>query len=560
MIFDVKLDAGFTRKARLVADGHLIDAPASMTYASVVSRDTVRIALTLAALNDCEVLCADVQNAYLNAPPKEKVWIQAGPEFGVHEGKTVVIVRALYGLKGAGAAWATAVRQMMQDMGFRSCLADRDLWMRLACDTTRVPSPDDPTSKLIIERHAKELALPEGTIIHRDEEGGEVIPKGEWYYEYVLFHTDDCMVISRRASDIMKGIDSVYKLKKDKKTGKSWDEPSIYLGAKVGKYRDPEDPDGKYCWTLSGDDYVRNIVNQVQAKLQQQGRQLNAKQISPLTKGYRPELDVTAELDDEGYQWYNELIGELRWAIELGRIDIATEVSLMSSHLALPRRGHLNEALNIYAYLKYKIQSKLVMNPEKMHLRDRYADRFQKDPDWYEFYGDVKEEIPPNAPMPAGKTVETTAWMDADHAGDRLTRRSHSGVLVFLCSAPIIWYSKKQATIESSTFGSEMVCHRTGLGIVKDLRYKLRMMGVPIDGPTTVFGDNKTAVNGISIPEAKLAKKHLGICYHATREASAAGIWEVGFTQGKHNIANCLTKILSGTMKDKECDKFMYRS
>ena len=108
-----------------------------------------------------------------------------------------------------------------------------------------------------------------------------------------------------------------------------------------------------------------------------------------------------------------------------------------------------------------------------------------------------------------------------------------------------------------------MVCHRTGLGIVKDLRYKLRMMGVPIDGPTTVFGDNKTAVNGISIPEAKLAKlakKHLGICYHATREASAAGIWEVGFTQGKHNIANCLTKILSGTMKDKECDKFMYRS
>lgn len=182
---------------------HRFLVPASMTYASVVSRDTVRIALTLAALNDCEVLCADVQNAYLNAPPKEKVWIVAGPEFGVHEGKTVVIVRALYGLKGAGAAWATAVRQMMQDMGFRSCLADRDLWMRLACDTTRVPSPNDPTTKLIIERNAKDLALPEGTIVHRDEEGGEVIPKGDWYYEYVLFHTDDCMVISRRASNII---------------------------------------------------------------------------------------------------------------------------------------------------------------------------------------------------------------------------------------------------------------------------------------------------------------------------------------------------------------------
>ena len=93
------------------------------------------------------------------------------------------------------------------------------------------------------------------------------------------------------------------------------------------------------------------------------------------------------------------------------------------------------------------------------------------------------------------------------------------------------------------------------------MRYKLRMMGVPLGGPAVVFGNNKSVVNSASIPEAKLSKQHLGrIRYHAVREALAAKIWKVGFVKGKYNIANCLmTKILSGTQKDKELDKWMYR-
>ena len=61
------------------------------------------------------------------------------------------------------------------------------------------------------------------------------------------------------------------------------------------------------------------------------------------------------------------------------------------------------------------------------------------------------------------------------------------------------------------------------------------------------------------VPEAKLSKKHLGICYHAVREASAAKIWQVGFIKGKHNIADCLTKILSGTVLEKQVTQWMYR-
>jgi hypothetical protein len=104
MIFDVKMD--FTRKARFVAGGHMTEPPASITYSSVVSRDSVRIAFLLAALNDVNLLSTDIGNAYLNARPRERVYTTAGPEFGAElQGKPVLIVRALYGLKTSGAAW-----------------------------------------------------------------------------------------------------------------------------------------------------------------------------------------------------------------------------------------------------------------------------------------------------------------------------------------------------------------------------------------------------------------------------------------------------------------------
>ena len=98
IIFDVKSD--FTpRKARFVASGHKTEPPLSITYASVVSRESVRIAFMLAALNDLDILSADVQGAYLNAPCKEKVYTICGYEFGEYAGRVGVIVKALYGLR-----------------------------------------------------------------------------------------------------------------------------------------------------------------------------------------------------------------------------------------------------------------------------------------------------------------------------------------------------------------------------------------------------------------------------------------------------------------------------
>ena len=131
LVFDVKMD--FTRKARFVANGSLTADLEDSVYARVISRETVRIALTYAALNELEIMAADIQNAYLQAPISEKYWTTLGPEFGLElEGCKAHIVRALYGCKSAGRDFRNHLRECMEHLGYSSCLADPDLWMREA--------------------------------------------------------------------------------------------------------------------------------------------------------------------------------------------------------------------------------------------------------------------------------------------------------------------------------------------------------------------------------------------------------------------------------------------
>jgi hypothetical protein len=132
IIWDVKMD--FTRRARWVLDGHKLPTPeGSSTYAGVVSRESVRIAQTYAALNGLEECAADVRSACLQAPSSCKDSIVCGPEFGVENGgKVALIHRALYGGKAAGRDFRNHLRSCMHHIGFKSCLVDPDVWMRFA--------------------------------------------------------------------------------------------------------------------------------------------------------------------------------------------------------------------------------------------------------------------------------------------------------------------------------------------------------------------------------------------------------------------------------------------
>jgi hypothetical protein len=114
--------------------------------------------------------------------------------------------------------------------------------------------------------------------------------------------------------------------------------------------------------------------------------------------------------------------------------------------------------------------------------------------DWREFYGNVKEVIPGHAPRALGKMVDIRMYVDSDHAGDKLTRRSRTGFFILVNGAPVMWLSKRQTTVETSVFGAEFVAMKQGMEALRGLRYKLRMLGVPISGPSFIYGACRAAV------------------------------------------------------------------
>ena len=128
----------------------------------------------------------------------------------------------------------------------------------------------------------------------------------------------------------------------------------------------------------------------------------------------------------------------------------------MAAFAASPRKGHLEAVYHIFAYLKRHDRSRLVFDASYPNNVE------EKLPDWTEFYKYAKEEIPKDIPEPLGNPVEMTAYMDSNHAGDKVSRRSQTGVLIFLNRSPIIWHNMKQSSIETSSFGSEFSAMKTG--------------------------------------------------------------------------------------------------
>ena len=385
----------------------------------------------------------------------------------------------------------------LREAGYESCKADLDVWMK-----------------------------------------PKIKPNSEKYWEYVLVYVDDILVMSHEPKVVMDYLASKYTLKEG-----SVKEPEDYLGAEIRKWTiDGSDDPTKVRWAMSSDLYVKRAVTEVERELSEIDMQLVTTVSTPMSQGYRAELEVTPELDAKRANYYQGLIGVLRWICELGRIDIIVDVAMLSRFLAAPRRGHLDQVFHVFAYLKKYGKSAMVFDDQEPEFAD---ERFQRC-DWSEYYPGASEAIPPNAPEVRGKSVTMSCFVDADHAGCQATRRSQTGVLIYVNRAPILWYSKRQNTVETSTFGSEFVAARIAVEMVEGLRYKLRMMGVQVDGPTNVFCDNAAVVMNTTKPESTLKKKHNAIAYHRVREAQAAGVIRIAKEDGETNLADVLTKSLPG--------------
>jgi hypothetical protein len=161
------------------------------------------------------------------------------------------------------------------------------------------------------------------------------------------------------------------------------------------------------------EDYVIRAVKDVETELEKVGKALPTKVTTPTTADYHPELDQSKELGSDQATYFAGLIGILHWCIELRRIDIIVEVSLLSHFLACPREGRMQQAFHVFAYLKKHARAWMVFDETEPAIDQSHFWAV----DWSEFYPDAEEAVPQDAPEPRGVSVVTSCFIDTDHAG-----------------------------------------------------------------------------------------------------------------------------------------------
>ncbi|KAL7577484.1 hypothetical protein ACA910_004765 [Epithemia clementina (nom. ined.)] len=467
-------------KARLVADGHLTKEPVETIYFGVVSIRNLHITIFLSELNNLILWGADIGNAYLEALTGEKIFIIAGPKFKELEGHILIMYKALYGLKSSGARWHDRLFDVLTDMGFSPSKADSDIWIKKASDG--------------------------------------------FCYEYIAVYVDDLAIASKNPEAICQTLKEKYKFKL------KGDGPiDFHLGCHYKR-----DPDG----TLVAD--PRKYVEKMMETYERLFSIKPKKAKPPLPPGDHPELDDSELLDEVGTQQFQTMIGQLQRVITIGRFDVFVATMTLSRFRAAPRKGHLERAKRIYGYLHMFPDGAIcfrVGEPDYSSLPEQVHDWSRP------VYGNIKELVPTDCPPPLGNFVTLTHFKDANLMHDLVTGRSVTAILHFINGTPIDWYSKRQSTVETATFGSEFVSARTATDQAMEFRHTLRYLGVPIRNQSFLFGDNKSVITNATLPFSILSKHHHLLSYHRVREAVAARWLVFYWKESKTNPADILSKL-----------------
>ena len=418
---------------KLVAGGNHTEVDAIDTYSGVVSIETVRILFLIADLYFLEVIAADISDAYLYAKTKVKVYTKIG--FGKLSGKLLIIDKAQYGLKSSAARFHNMCAEVLTKLRFQPTLADSDLWFK---------------------------------------DCGQ-------HYEYVAVYVDDLIIASKNPMQIIEELKKVGSFEL-----KGVGVPEYYLGGNIDR---SVKPDKNGCRTkISAKTYIVNVCEKIERIFDTKLRNHH----SPLEGGYHPELDTSTLVSDEDISKYRMLIGSLNWAVTLGRFDVMFAAVTMARYSIVPREGHMKTMLRVFGYLKGHKKGTLKIltsEPKFPEVTMKEQERLKL------LYPDGHEKVPLKYPKAKGKPVVTWLEWDADHAHNLGTRRSVTGVLFYVNNTLVRWYCKRQHTVETSTFGSELTALKVAFEITIEMRYKLRMMGVEVRGPTIMFGDNLSVVN-----------------------------------------------------------------
>ncbi len=470
------------RRARAVGGGHRTDDIEFDLYSGVVDLETVRIVFLIAILQGLKIVAGDISSAYLQSFTVEKIYTILGEEFGPMAGQKVMVVRALYGLKLSGAMWHQKLADSLRQMGFTPSKAHYDLWMRAKVG----------------------------------------------YNEYVAVIVDDLLVFSKEPQDVIEPLTDVYGFEL-----KGVGQPEYYSGADL-RYNE-----NQKCWEWMSRTYINNVTNKIEKCFDTTLRTYG----SPLDENDHPEMDNTDPIAGDLIQKYQMLVGCAQWAVTLGRFDIQYATNTLARYGTCPREGHLKRMLRIFGYLKHHNRARIVMDPSDPNLE---AFEF-KENDWTGLYDNAEEDIDPDAPTPVDdKELQVTIYVDATHASDWDTRRSVTGYIAFLGSTPISWYSKRQNTIESSTYSSELVALRIAVDKALAIRAQLRALGMHVTKPAVILCDSQSVCWNMQLPSSVLKKKHQLVAFHRCREAVAMGVVKIAHISSEQNLADINTKPKGG--------------
>lgn len=478
------------RKTRIVIGGHKVDATGLSRYSSVVQLASIRLLNIIAKAQNLQCLAGDIGNAYLNAETEEKVYVVCGKEFGPElEGRLAIVRKGLYGLKTSGNRWHAHFANTLHSMGFTPTRFDPDVWLR-------------------------------------KRDGGDG-------YDYISTYVDDFLITAKDPWPYMRQLQEVYKIKDP-------DAPSTYLGALY-----TGDPSGS--WTINCRNYIKAALIQVQQMI---GCDIREER-TPCATGDHPEEDQSEILCNVRHREYQSMAGMAQWLTTLGRLDICYAVSSLSRFCSSPREGHYKRMVRLFGYLKkYPDKSISIDGRDPIYAPD-HEDELR--PDFADQYSYASEEIDSMFPEPLGPELATTIFFDSDHAHDKITGRSISGVIVMVGRTPVIWKSKRQGAVATSTYGAEFSAMRLATEEAHTIRYMLRSLGIRVEKPTRVYGDNLGVIQNATMPEGTLKKKHVALSYHFVREAVAVNVISAFKVLGKDNFADVFTKPL-------ERDGFMHHT
>jgi hypothetical protein len=421
-------------------------------------------------------------SAYLYAKCDMDVYTRLGDEFAIFDesikpGTLARVYKALYGLPTSANRWHAHLADHLRQMGFKPTRYDPDVWIK-----------------------------------YRDETRQDL--------DYIGTHTDDLMIVAKDAMQYMKCLQETFTIKKVA-------PPEFHLGC-----------DYKRCpvtdhWMIGTKTYVKEALEKVKELLflkdDNQGRNSLGLEGTPMKANYQPEMDDTEFLSLAKHREYQKLIGMAQWLITCGRMDISFAVSSLSRFSAAPRQGHYNAAVNIFKFLNHYPEKWIIINPADLVFPAETTRKYQG-AEWKDQYSDAEEELDPKFPRaPNMKPLSTTIFYDSNFAHDEKTRRSITGIMGFVGSMPVLWLSKRQGAIATSTYSAEMCAAKVACEEAVGLRYMLRSLGVPIPrgtAPTILLGDNQGQLDSVTNPGAFCKKKHSHVAYHYIRECEACGIVE----------------------------------